>query len=89
MMPSIFTGDVGLDRGSPIRIIASLTIIAGALLTASGPMISCVISAGSAFTRPVLVTISSVSFTSGEMPSSPATSDASIVRLEPVSSQKL
>jgi hypothetical protein len=44
--------------------------------------------AGRAATRPVLVKISSVSLTSGVMPSELATSEASIVMLEPVSSQK-
>ena len=52
-------------------------------------MTSSEINAGCALTRPVLVTISSVSDTSGLMFRSVATSDASIVRLEPVSSQKL
>src|SRR3982074_2852528 len=46
-------------------------------------------SAGLALTLPVLVTISSVSGTSGAMCRSSATSDASIVMLDPVSSQKL
>src|SRR3954462_9426455 len=44
---------------------------------------------GRALTLPVLVTISSVSVTIGPMLRSRATSDASIVMLDPVSSQKL
>src|SRR3981081_2405968 len=44
---------------------------------------------GLAVTLPVLVTISNVSGTRGTMCRSRATSDASIVMLDPVSSQKL
>jgi len=75
--------------GSRIRIIDSSTTIVGALRTTSWPICSSGMSDGLDLTFPVLVTISSVSGTRGAMFKSRATSDASIVMLDPVSSQKL
>ena len=80
---------LSLGRDSRICMLDSPTIIVGTLSTTSGPSVSWGMTAGCAVTLPVLVTISSVSLTRGLTPRSAATSDAIIVRLEPVSSQKL
>src|SRR2546423_11977262 len=61
----------------------------GALRTTTWPICISGIRDGLAKTLPVLVTISNVSGTRGAIFRSRATSDASIVMLDPVSSQKL